>query len=108
MDSGLIDWFEAGLLYDVSNGACSTTTYPVGDAGSLCSGGGASPVSSSTAVSSSKASSLYTPTTLATVSSTSTAATSSGTGTAGCTWEGHCLGMYYHFLAVFGMMMRLY
>ena len=94
-------------LYSPSSNACSKTTYPVGDTSSLCSGSGTgnNPPSSSSSASAPASSSLIisppvisptstggmTPTTLA----TSVSATASASQ--GCTWEGHCLGMFWIF-----------
>ena len=97
---------DTSLLYDVSSGACSTTTYSVGDASNLCSGGSGGGSGSSSAQSSpasTPASSVVPPpTTLSTTtthrghkqssSSSSTTSTSSNTAVASCVWEGHCLG----------------
>ena len=96
-------------LYDVTSNKCNSgTTYPVGDASSLCSGGSSPAPSGGNSVSQSQSS--QTPTTLATVTTTSSAGNgrkideklgpstsapdSSNPPEASCTWPGHCLGLF--------------
>lgn len=88
-------------LYDVTSNTCNSgTTYPVGDASNLCSGGSSGGPSGGSSVSQSQSS--QTSTTLATVTTTSSAGDGSSPSTtapgslntpeASCTWPGHCLG----------------
>ena len=110
-------------LYDVSSNTCNSgTTYPVGDASSLCSGGSSEAPSGGSSVSQpqptqslpSQSPSVSVPgnnpsTTLATVTTASSAGKGHGkdrepntstsvsepssTAEASCSWVGHCLGL---------------
>ena len=87
-------------LYDVSSNTCNSgTTYPVGDASSLCSGGSSGAPSGGSSVSqpqpTQSAPTNNPSTTLATVTTpaSTSAPVSSSTPAASCTWVGHCLGL---------------